>query len=677
MVAKDSPRARAEKLRELLHRHNYAYYVQDAPLVSDAEFDSLFRELEALEKEHPELCSPDSPTQRVGAAPQAGFATVKHLLPMLSLANAFSLEELEDFDRRAHERLDLAADTPIAYVAEPKLDGLAVSLLYENGVFTRGATRGDGYSGEDITLNLKTIGGVPLKLDCKNPPPLLEVRGEVFMSRAGFARLNEKAAESGEKVFANPRNAAAGSLRLLDSRITAKRPLAIFIYSLGQVDGIEIPATHFETLRWLESLQFPVNPEIRICQGIGECFRWYEKIQARRPTLDYEIDGVVFKVDRLDYQAELGFVSRAPRWAIAQKFPAEEVQTLLEDVEFQVGRTGAITPVARLKPVLVGGVTVSNATLHNMDEVRRKDIHIGDTVVVRRAGDVIPEVARVIDELRPAGAKPIVLPESCPVCGSAVVQDEGEAVARCSGGLFCRAQRKEAIKHFASRKALDIEGLGDKLVEQLLSAGLIEHVDDLFSLQLEELVKLERLAEKSAQNLLDALEKSKTTSFARFIYALGIREVGEATALALASAFDSLVALQEADEERLQEIDDVGPVVAGHIVAFFREPHNRQVIDALIGKGINWPQNTAHAESADDSLAGKTYVLTGSFDGFTRDQLKERLQAKGAKVSGSVSKKTSAVFAGEAPGSKVDKAQQLDVEVLDQAALFELLQLNA
>lgn len=678
MSQKDPAVVRAEKLRALLHQHNHAYYNLGEATVSDAEFDGLFRELESLEKNNPELRTDDSPTQRVGAGIQDAFESVQHLVPMLSLSNAFSEEELTDYDRRVRERLEKDEPDSVCYVAEPKLDGLAVSLVYENGLLIRGATRGDGYTGEGITTNLKTIGSLPLRLLGDNPPELLEVRGEVFMDKHGFNALNENALKADEKVFANPRNAAAGSLRLLDSRITAKRPLSVYIYALGQVDGASIPDTHFKTLEWLKELGFPINPETSRCQGIAECFAWYEQMGQKRESLDYEIDGCVFKVDSLSDQAELGFVSRAPRWAIAQKFPAEEVQTVLEDVEFQVGRTGAVTPVARLQPVKVAGVIVSNATLHNMDEVIRKDVQIGDTVVVRRAGDVIPEIVRSIIELRPLETRAIEMPTECPVCGSAVVQVEGEAVARCTGGLFCQAQRKEGIKHFASRKALDIEGLGDKLVDQLLDTGLIEHFDDLFNLKIEELLKLERMGEKSATNLLKALEVSKDTTFARFIYGLGVREVGEATALSLAGRFDTVDELMAADEETLQQINDVGPIVAGHIVAFFHEPHNTEVVNALLDCGINWPIiERIQIDAISQSEKGNTYVLTGKFNDMTRDEAKVQLQALGAKVTGSVSKNTTAVIAGEAPGSKVTKAESLGVDVLGEADLREILSLSS
>ncbi len=674
MSQKDPVALRAEKLRALLHQHNHAYYNLGEPTVSDAEFDGLFRELESLENKHPELLTADSPTQRVGAGVADSLESVQHLVPMLSLSNAFSEEELQDYDRRVRERLEKDEADTICYVAEPKLDGLAVSLVYGNGLLIRGATRGDGYTGENITANLKTIGSLPLRLLGDIPPKLLEVRGEVFMDKQGFASLNEKAIKDDEKVFANPRNAAAGSLRLLDSRITAKRPLSVYIYALGQVDGATIPETHYETLQWLKQLGFPVNEEVSRCNGIAACFAWYEQMAQKRESLDYEIDGCVFKVDDLVDQAELGFVSRAPRWAIAQKFPAEEVQTLLEDVEFQVGRTGAVTPVARLQPVKVAGVVISNATLHNMDEVFRKDVRIGDTVVVRRAGDVIPEVVRSIVELRPSDTRSIEMPSECPVCGSAVVQVEGEAVARCSGGLFCQAQRKEGIKHFASRKALDIEGLGDKLVDQLLDAGLIDHIDDLFSLKIADLLKLDRMGEKSATNLLEAIEASKDTTFARFIYGLGIREVGEATALSLADTFGMVDELMAVDEERLQQINDVGPIVASHIVDFFSEPHNIQIVNALLDCKITWPKvERIQLDEASHSEEGNTYVLTGKFSGMTRDEAKMRLQALGAKVTGSVSKNTTAVVAGEAPGSKVAKAESLGVDVLGEADLLKML----
>jgi len=673
MTPADSPAQRAATLRALLRQHNHAYYVLDQPQVSDAEYDSLWRELQTLETEHPALLIADSPTQTVGAEPVSAFDTVRHRVPMLSLANAFSEDELHDFDKRVRDRLDCAEDVSIDYVAEPKLDGLAVSLTYKDGVFVQGATRGDGSRGENITPNLKTIGSLPLQLPTDDPPSLLEVRGEVFMHKAGFARLNANAEQAGEKVFANPRNAAAGSLRLLDANITASRPLSLYVYALGELEGAPPPTSHYATLTWLRSLGFPVNDETTRCDGIAACYAWYQALGKRRDALPYEIDGVVFKVNDLAAQATLGFVSRAPRWAIAQKFPAEEAQTLVQAVEFQVGRTGAITPVARLQPVQVGGVQVSNATLHNMDEVRRKDIRIGDTVVVRRAGDVIPEVVRSLLELRPAETEEIVMPLICPMCDSKVEQIEGEAVARCTAGLVCQAQRKEAIKHFASRKALDIEGLGDKLIEQLLDQGLIEHVDDLFSLTQESVAALPRMGEKSAENLLKALSESQNTTLQRFIYALGIREVGEATAKALAENFGDLDSLMQADDEQLQAVDDVGPIVAKHVVAFFQEPHNQRVIRSLLEKGIHWPAPERVQVPVEGGLDGDIYVLTGTFDGMTRTEAKAALEQLGAKVTGSVSKKTTAVFAGDAPGSKVTKAEKLGVPVRDEAQLLALL----
>jgi DNA ligase (NAD+) len=661
---------RAGTLRERLHHHNYRYYVLDDPEIADAEYDRMLRELQDLEAEHPDLRTPDSPTQRVGAPPLDKFATGDHLVPMLSLENAFDEDEMAEFDRRVRERLETEA--AVTYCAEPKLDGLAVSLLYEDGVFTRGLTRGDGTTGEDVTVNLRTVASLPLALQGRNPPARLEVRGEVFMPREGFERINADHRERGVKPFANPRNAAAGSLRQLDSRITAKRPLRLCCYSVGVIEGASLPATQFETLERLRSWGLPVSPERRRTAGLGEVQACYDDLATRRAELAYEIDGVVFKVDSLAAQAELGFVARAPRWAIAWKFPAEEQITVLRTVEFQVGRTGAVTPVAKLEPVTVAGARVSNATLHNMDEVTRKDVHIGDTVVIRRAGDVIPEVVRVLADKRPAGARMPEMPSTCPVCGSDVVREEGEAVHRCTGGLYCRAQRKEAIRHFASRRALDIDGLGEKIIDQLVERDLVEHVDHLFGLRHEDLVALDRLADKSARNLLDALEAAKRTTLARFVYALGIREVGEATAKALAAHFGSLDALMEASEETLCEVPDVGPVVAHSIRTFFEQPHNREVIAALRRAGVSWAEGEP-AGRGPKPLAGSTYVLTGSLDGMTREAASERLQALGAKVTGSVSKKTTAVIAGAEPGSKVDKARELGVPVLAEADLNALL----
>jgi DNA ligase (NAD+) len=661
---------RVEELRRQIDEANYNYYVLDNPTIPDPEYDRLMRELQALEERFPELVTPDSPTQRVGAEPAAAFEEVRHELPMLSLGNAFSDDELIAFDRRVHDRL--RSEAPVEYACEPKLDGLAVSLLFEDGRLTRGSTRGDGYRGEDITQNIRTIKTVPLKLKGKRWPRRLEVRGEVYMPKEGFEALNRRVRERGENGFANPRNAAAGSLRQLDPRITAERPLAIFCYGVGLVVGADIPPTHDQTLDRLEQWGLRVCPERDVVSGVDACLAYYRRMAELREALPYEIDGVVFKVDRRALQEELGSVTRAPRWAIAHKFPAQEELTVLHGVEWQVGRTGALTPVARLEPVSVGGVTVSNATLHNIDEIERKDVRVGDTVYVRRAGDVIPEIVKVVLERRPARTHKIRLPTRCPVCDSEVVRPEGEAVARCSGGLICPAQRKEAIRHFASRRAMDIEGLGDKLVDQLVESGLVDHVDDLYQLSLEQLGGLERMAEKSAQNLLDALEKSKRSALARFIYALGIREVGEATARALAQHFGSLDALMKADEEALQAVPDVGPVVAQEVLAFFRQKHNRGVIEGLRRSGIHWPEHGA-AEGG-GPLVGRTYVLTGSLSAMTRDEAKDRLQALGAKVSGSVSAKTTAVIAGEEPGSKLDKAEQLGVPILTEQAFLALLE---
>ena len=661
---------RVRQLHELLHEHAHKYYVLDQPTISDAEYDSLFGELTELEETHPELASPDSPTQRVGGEPLPGFEQVTHAVPMLSLGNAFSQDELNEFDRRVRDRLE-KGDSPVAYVAEPKLDGLAISLRYENGVFVQGATRGDGKTGENVTANLRTIEMIPLKLHTKNPPAVLEARGEVFMSASAFADLNQTMIEAGKPPFVNPRNAAAGSLRQLDSRKTAERRLSIYIYGIGELVGMDMPESQLQCLAALEQLGLPVNAETRQCDGIDSCFDVYEDLLNRRASLAYDIDGVVFKVDSFSEQRELGFVSRAPRWAIAQKFPAEEATTILEAVEFQVGRTGALTPVARLKPVFVGGVTLSNATLHNMDEIARKDIRLGDTVVVRRAGDVIPEVARVVPELRQKGAKKIKLPLQCPVCDSLVVTSQSEVKARCSGGLQCAAQQREAIKHFASRTAMNIDGLGDKLVEQLADEGLIETVADLYTLSVEQLKTLPRMGDKSANNLVQAIDKSRQTTLARFIYALGIRDIGATGGALLASRFGTLEALMAADETALTNIEDIGPIAAASVQRFFANPHSRHIVDTLRQQGIEFPEN--EIEQVQETLAGNTYVLTGTLDEMSRDEAKVRLQQLGAKVTGSVSKKTTAVFAGDAPGSKVTKAEALGVPVLDEAALLELL----
>jgi DNA ligase (NAD+) len=666
MSVPQTVRDRATELHAELHEHNYRYYVLNDPAISDAQYDALLRELQDLEQRYPELLTPDSPTQRVGAPPVKAFGEVRHEQRMLSLDNAFSDEELADFDRRVRERLDIEQ---VDYAAEPKLDGLAVSLLYADGRLVRAATRGDGTTGEDVTRNVRTINSVPLKLAGRGIPATLEVRGEVYLSHQGFRELNAQQAAQGQKPFVNPRNAAAGSLRQLDPKITAQRPLEMFCYGVGKVEGGSLPGTHTGILARLGDWHLRVYDDVRRVHGLAGCTGYYRQYEQRRDALPFEIDGVVFKVDRLDQQDALGFVARAPRWAIARKFPAQERETVVLGIDVQVGRTGALTPVARLEPVFVGGVTVTNATLHNQDEIDRKDVRVGDTVIVRRAGDVIPEVVKVNPALRRKGARRFRLPEHCPVCGSHVERIEGEAITRCSGGLYCAAQRREAIKHFASRRAMDIEGLGDKLVEQLVDRGLVNDVSDVYRLTVEQLAGLERMAEKSAGNLVEALEKSRDTTLERFIYALGIREVGESTAQILAREFGGLEALMRADIETLQAIHDIGPVVAQRIVDFFAEPHNRDVIDKLIAAGIHWPavEKPEHAP-----LAGKTFVLTGTLS-VPRDAMKAKLLAAGAKVSGSVSKKTDYVVAGENPGSKYDKAVELGVEVLDEAGCLKLL----
>jgi DNA ligase (NAD+) len=659
-------RERARDLHTQLHEHNYRYYTQDEPLITDAEYDLLLRELQDIEKQYPSLITPDSPSQRVGAAPLKSFGEVRHEMRMLSLDNAFSDDELMDFDRRVLEKLDVDR---VDYAAEPKLDGLAVSLLYEGGKLVRAATRGDGETGENVTQNVRTISSVPLKLSGNDVPDLLEVRGEVYLSHGGFSELNRLAEAQGHKPFVNPRNAAAGSLRQLDPAVTATRPLEMFCYGVGKVSGGKLANTHTDILEQLQAWHLRVYEDVRRVSGVDGCMAYYSFYEQRREQLPFEIDGVVFKVDSLALQARLGFVARAPRWAIARKFPAQEKETTVLGIDIQVGRTGALTPVARLEPIFVGGVTVTNATLHNQDEIERKDVRAGDAVIVRRAGDVIPEVVRVIREKRKKGARRFQMPKLCPVCGSHVVRVEGESVTRCSGGLICAAQRKEAIKHYASRRAMDIEGLGDKLVEQLVEKQLIHDVSGLYGLSTDDLAGLERMAEKSASNLLQALGTSKQTTLARFIYSLGIREVGETTAQLLAREFGDLEVLMQMDFERLQEVRDVGPVVAENIAEFFSEAHNREVIDRLIQAGVNWPTLEKQGKQP---LAGKTFVLTGTLS-VPRDELKEKLQALGAKVSGSVSKKTDYVVAGENPGSKYDKAKALGVTVLDEAACTELL----
>ena len=651
-------------LRKTLRYHEYQYHVLDEPQIPDSEYDRLFHQLKALEQEHPELITADSPTQRVGARPLSEFAQIKHELPMLSLDNAFSDEEFLAFVKRIQDRLGLVPE-PLTFCCEPKLDGLAVSILYVNGVLTQAATRGDGTTGEDITQNIRTIRNIPLQLLTDNPPARLEVRGEVFMPHEGFERLNERALEQGEKTFANPRNAAAGSLRQLDPKITSQRPLVFNAYSIGVAQGIDLPPTHFERLQWLKSIGVPVNSEIRLCDGIENVLNFYRTMMEKRSALGYDIDGTVLKVNDIELQQRLGFISKAPRWAIAYKFPAQEELTVLNDVEFQVGRTGAITPVAKLQPVFVAGVTVSNATLHNGDEIERLNIAIGDTVIIRRAGDVIPQIIGVVHDRRPANARQIVFPTRCPVCDSLIVRIEGEAVARCTGGLFCAAQRKEALKHFVSRKAMDIDGVGAKLIEQLVDRELVHTPADLFKLDLTTLTRLERMGPKSAENALASLEKAKHTTLARFIFALGIRDVGEATALNLANHFKTLEALQNADLEQLQQVPDVGEVVANRIFVFWREEHNVAVVNDLIAQGVHW-ETVEVQEVKENPFKDKTVVLTGTLSQMGRNDAKALLQQLGAKVSGSVSAKTDYVIAGEAAGSKLSKAAELGVQVLSE-----------
>lgn len=664
-----SDRARASQLRAELADHNYRYHVLDDPSIPDAAYDKLYQELLEIEARHPELIVPESPTQRVGASPVAGFAEIRHGLPMLSLDNAFSAEDIENFDRRVRERL--ATDEEIAYSAEPKLDGAAINLWFERGELTRAATRGDGAVGEDVTHNVRTIRSVPLQLRGKSVPESIEIRGEIFMTREGFRRLNEAAQKAGEKVFANPRNAAAGSLRQLDPRLTASRPLALFAYGVGTVTGRSLPGRHSEILAQLREWGLPVAREADLVTGVAGCIKYYEKMLQKRARLPYDTDGVVYKVDQTDLQARLGTVARAPRWAVAHKFPAEEQLTTVEAVEFQVGRTGVLTPVARLAPVFVGGVTVSNATLHNIDELHRKDVRAGDTVIVRRAGDVIPEVVSVMLDRRPRRTSPVEAPEACPVCGSAVNRIEGESALRCTGGLFCPAQRKEALRHFASRRAMNIDGLGSQLIEQLVDAGLVRTPGDLFRLSGGQLQELERMGERSAAKLLSGIEKSKGTSLDRFLYALGIQEVGEATSKALARHFVQLDALMSATEEELEEVEDVGPVMAGQIAAFFREAHNRDVIQDLREQGVRW-EEAPRPPARNLPLKGKTFVLTGTLTSMTRDEAAAKIEALGGKVTGSVTAKTTYLVVGESPGSKLAKAEKLGVEVLD-AEMFEAL----
>jgi len=665
--------ARAAELRRAISDHNFAYYIEDAPRISDAAYDRLLRELQQLEAEYPQLVTPDSPTQRVGASPIGEFAEVRHGEAMLSLDNAFDAQEIEAFHKRVVDRLarEGIETQDIEYVAEPKLDGAAVSLRYEAGMLVRAATRGDGYAGEDITHNVRTIESVPLRLRGEDVPELLEVRGEVFMPLDGFRAFNEEAARRGEKLLVNPRNGAAGSLRQLDPRLTATRPLDAFFYAVAESDGWAAPAAQFEVLSSLRRLGLPTCPESRLVSGYLGCLQIYDYFLEKRPTLPYEIDGVVYKVNKLDWQRRLGRSSRAPRWAVAHKFPAQEEQTVVQGVEFQVGRTGAVTPVARLEPVFVGGVTVSNVTLHNRNELARKDVRVGDTVIVRRAGDVIPEVVRVVKELRPAGTSPVDMPQKCPVCDSAVVSEEGGAIYRCSGTRICPAQSMQRIRHFASRRAFDIEGLGSKLIEQLVSAGHISDAPQIFGLTAELLASLERMGEKSAAKLVRAIDKSRHTTLPRLLYSLGIREVGEATAVALAQHFRDLDKIRNATVEELEDVPDVGPIVAGHIRMFFDNPVNAAAVDDLLAAGVTW-EPIASPANTDSIFSGKTVVITGTLSSMSRDEATSLLRTLGAKVTSSVSRNTDYVLAGENAGSKLDKAHSLGVTVVGEDALLSI-----
>ena len=678
-MIKISTQKEIQQLSATINYHSHRYYVLDDPEIPDSEYDKLFRQLEALEAEaleaqHPEWVSPDSPTQRVGGEVLKSFQAVTHQIPMLSLSNAFSTEEIEDFSRRIDDLLD---HDVFKIAAEPKLDGLAISLRYEHGILIQAATRGDGQSGEDVTQNVRTIHAVPLKLSGSDYPRILEVRGEIFMPKKGFAALNRSQINKAEKTFANPRNAAAGSLRQLDSKITASRPLDMFCYSLGFIDGEDphkpLKNTHYEIFQQLAEWGLPVCPEVKLLDDWHACIEYYDSILLHRSELPYEIDGVVYKVDNIQQQKKAGFISRAPRWAIAHKFPAEEALTTLLNIDVQVGRTGALTPVARLAPVFVGGVTVTNATLHNQDEIDRKNVRIGDTVIVRRAGDVIPEVVTSVLSKRPDNTRAYKMPDHCPICGSLAERNNDEAKSRCTGGLYCSAQRKEAIKHFASRKAMDIDGLGDKLVEQFVDAEIIHDIADLFLLSKAQISSMERMGEKSADNLIKAIEISKQTSLAKFIYALGIREVGESTALALANAYKELAAIKRADIEDLQEVSDVGPIVAHNVKTFFSQPHNIEVLDKLLASGINWPAIHTR-EAKQQPLAGKTIVLTGSLSQMNRNDAKARLIELGAKVSASVSKNTSILIAGEKAGSKLKKANDLGIQVMNENEMLNLFQ---
>ncbi len=662
------------ELKSTINYHGYRYYVEDSPEVPDAEYDRLMQQLLAIESEHPELVTVDSPSRRVGGAPLDAFTQVNHIIPMLSLDNAFNDDELDAFEKRIQERL--LGERISTYCCEPKLDGLAVSLMYEQGVLVQAATRGDGSTGENITENVRTIKSIPLKLQGEGWPNRLEVRGEVFMPKSSFDALNARALKRGEKAFANPRNAAAGSLRQLDSKVTATRALSFYAYSVGVVEGADLKNSHYDRFVQLKGWGLPMCGETKQCSTLEQVKAYYQDIMTRREQLSYEIDGVVIKVDSIELQQQLGFVARAPRWAIAYKFPAQEELTVLNDVEFQVGRTGAITPVAKLEPVFVGGVTVSNATLHNADEIARLQVRIGDTVIIRRAGDVIPQIVSVVESRRPTDSKAIVYPTRCPVCDSLVERIEGEATTRCGAGLVCKAQRSEAVKHFVSRKAMDVDGLGVKVIEQLVEREMIDTPADLFTLSAGVITVLDRMGPKSAQNVVDSLEKSKQTTLARFLYSLGIREVGEATASNLANHFLTLEAIQAATHEQLLDVSDVGDIVAKHILNFFKEPHNQQVVSRLIGVGITWPAISALDESVERALEGKVVVLTGTLSQLSRGDAKAALQNLGAKVSGSVSKKTDIVFAGASAGSKLTKAQELGIEIKDEQELVDIIALG-
>jgi len=668
-MEKNKPQQRIDALREEINAHNYSYYVLDNPEIPDSEYDRLLRKLSEIENQYPELITPDSPTQRVGATPLDSFSEVQHEVPMLSLGNAFSDQDMSDFDKRIREAVE---KDNIEYAAEPKLDGLAISLLYKEGLLTRAATRGDGRTGEDVTLNIRTIDAIPLKLRGKDYPELLEVRGEVVMPKAGFEKLNQQQIEKGEKPFVNPRNAAAGSLRQLDPKITATRPLSFYSYGVGLVDGMVLPKKHSTVMSMLQSWGLRINPASKVVKGATGCLEYYEALSKIRNDLPDEIDGIVYKVDNIEFQDIMGFVARAPRWAIARKFPAQEEMTTLLGIDIQVGRTGALTPVARLEPVFVGGVTVSNATLHNQDEIDRLDVRVGDRVIVRRAGDVIPQIVSVVKSKREGKPRRFQLPKTCPVCNSETVRFDDEAVTYCTGGLFCEAQRKEAIKHFASRRAMNIDGLGDKLVEQLVDEGLIHTIADLYHLDVKNLIKLERMAEKSATNLVESLEKSKTTTLARFVFALGIHSIGETTAQTLANHFCSLESIMHATEVQLLEVPDIGPIVAKNLMTFFKQEHNIEVVNQLLKAGIHWPKIEQKADG-EQPLLGQTFVITGTLETMGRNDAKTALQNLGAKVAGSVSKKTSHVVIGENAGSKAQKAAELGINLLDENALIGLL----